>query len=267
MLATDLPPNAYPRDEQMQSDMSEYREVLEPDLCKKDREILNAVREARMSSGNSRGITLRTVAEDGLQLLSSYADLLHDQCVMVPQLGDAERSSGGDTRTSPKQVCVDALQMLIHFAETILHWLSSVPQFLQQNVATFNVLVWIAVFESMHRIARWFLAFGFPLVARYLCGITSVLLLRCYYALLLCMSSNKDSRCPVLSDLRLRVASVIKGIQNPAQMRPPMVAMVLLGRMMLLSHVVFSSLPIVMLPGPESACTPGVVRSGEHLSQ
>merc|ERR1719433_1191292 len=76
---------------------------------------------------------------------------------------------------------------------------------------------------------------GWPSAALAAQGVTSPFLLRCYYALI-AQTCDSAVRHPGLHAVRALGSSALKGFVKPAEMRPPVLHMILLARVMLLTQ-------------------------------
>jgi len=239
VLKADLLADAYPRDEPMQSDMSDYQQVVEPNLSLEERSQLNAAREARMTGDSLSSLDLQSLAVNGSELLAVFADLLR-QCCQGPPVDDKAMQLG-DTIDAPSRFRLGIpLSMAVSLHQAAMSVLTGMPQFIESNVAVVNVVLWIVVLELWHSISGCFTAIGLPLLARVLQGVSSLFLLRCYYALI-ARTSALNIECPALHSLRLLTLSAFEGIRNPASKRPPVLSVILVIRATLLVQNLYHS--------------------------
>lgn len=238
VLKADLQAHAYPRDEPMQSDMADYQEVLEPNLSLEERALLNTAREARMTGDALSSATFQSLSdftESGAIFLSALADLLR-QCCQDPSVEERNVRQGGASQSS-KQIQVSKA-MEAH--QVAMKALASMPKFVDSNIAVVNVLMWIVVLEAWHIVLGWFTAIGLPSMTRLIQGFTSILLLRCYYALVV-RNYAPDFRYPALHAVRLMTVSTFEGIKNPAGKRPPVLGVILVIRVTVLVQNLYHS--------------------------
>jgi len=252
-----LPSDAYPRDEPMQSDMAEYRQAFEPNLSLEERHLLNAVRGDCMAA-EAGLLTLAGVLSRSQRMASCLAEFLLRCCRELEEAAQqaagqeaASEEAGAEAGATRRRwagrpaLAASLLRTATGWDLLTGHVVPLVAKFLDQHMATLNILMWIFLLEIFHKISAWFALVGWEPLTLALQGITAPFLIRCYYALVASLC-GPHLHHPAFHSLRTMGVSAWKGFASPGAMRPPVLHMAFLARIIMLMQVAYMSWVVAM---------------------